>query len=72
MKRPTLNEIDLERAIEQIGRRPGLILTMAPDQWDCLLSCAYDRGALLLEAKGAGTVEDPLQVFRAYRKGAVQ
>ena len=57
MKRPVLNEVELESA-----KTCKLIITMSPDQWDALLDEGYNCGALLLE------IDQNEQPVRAYQR----
>jgi hypothetical protein len=61
MKRPVLNEIQVEGGI----LKPGLIVTMSIGQWDKLLAAAYDNGATLLE------LDENETPIRAYRRKLV-
>lgn len=58
MKRPVLNEIQLEGGI----LKPGLIVTMSIGQWDGYLAAAYGGGAVLLE------LDDNETPIRAYQQ----
>lgn len=63
MKRPILNEIELDLP-GIISRKKDFkfIITMSVDQWDGLLSVAYDRGHILLE------LDDDEKPIKAYQR----
>ena len=49
MKRPFLNEINLDRAMNDFFTKPCVVITMSRGQWDGLLEAAYESGHVLLE-----------------------
>ena len=49
MKRPVLNEINLNRAMNDFFTKPCVVITMSRGQWDKLLEAAYEKGHVLLE-----------------------
>lgn len=64
MKRPKLNETNLDNAMNALlnGEKAGVYVTMSVGQWDSLLQNAYDRGWILLE------LDDRERPIRAYRR----
>jgi len=68
MRRPALNEIDLDDAMNVLlgnsGKKGAAVMTMARGQWDALLNAAYQSGWTLLE------VDDNERPVKAYRRAA--
>lgn len=56
MDLPCLNEIELKEVIKALGNKIewAFIVTKSIGQWDELLSCSYDLGAILLEVNDDG------------------
>ena len=63
MKRPKLNEIDLNKA--NILSPGQVTITMSIGQWDELLEAAYENGFILLELDEN---EKPVKAFKAERE----
>lgn len=61
MKRPVLNEVELDSA-----KSCKLIITMSPGQWDALLQGVYDAGGVLIEIEE----EIPVRAFQRRREEA--
>ena len=65
MRRPALNEINLDGAMNALlGGKGAAVMTMSPNQWDALLNAAYQSGWTLLE------LDDREQPVKAYRRAA--
>lgn len=68
MKRPSLNEIPLEEAMESLlsGNEGALVVTMSEGQWDGLLAVCYEsEDAILLELDDD---ELPVHAYRRLRQ----
>ncbi|MFO7555301.1 MAG: hypothetical protein R6W88_08870 [Desulfobacterales bacterium] len=50
MKRPDLNEINLDEVMNNLfSGKPCVLMTMSRGQWDGLLATAYESGHVLIE-----------------------
>ena len=64
MKRPELNEVPLQDALQKIGKNGTMMITMSVNQWDRYLEFSYQDGWILLE------LDDDEKPIRAFQRHA--